>query len=113
MFMVIGYHAFSQHKDSLKVIDVFMAFIEKKLPLTSQESILMRPLVVHYFNDTKKNQRQNTDPLIREQQKVDIKIKYRDLFQPIIGTDRSNRFFVEEQLFRKRVRDELKQRRNQ
>lgn len=102
--------SYSQQKNAQKVHDVFMTYVADKLALTPQESNQMRPLVVHYFSDMRKILRENTDPLVREQQRIDLKIKYRAFFQPIIGQTRSNRFFVEEQLFRKKVRDELKQR---
>jgi len=70
----------------------------------------MRPLVIMYFNETRKIHKKTNDPLVREQQKIDLKIRYRNLFVPIIGAARSNRFFAEEQLFRKKVWEELKQR---
>ncbi|ODT35296.1 MAG: hypothetical protein BGN92_11490 [Sphingobacteriales bacterium 41-5] len=102
--------AFSQAEKTPKMHDIFLAFIQKKLALNPQESGRMRPLVIRYFNETRKIHQNFTDPLIREQQKIDLKIRYRNLFSPIIGKDRSNRFFAEEQLFRKRVREELRQR---
>lgn len=110
VFACICSTAFSQPQTGRKIVDVFLVFLEKKLPLTPQESSQMRPLVVNYFSDQKKIHHKNDDPLVREQQKVDLKIRYRNLFQPIIGTRRANRFFVEEQLFRKRIREELRQR---
>lgn len=109
-FLLIYFSGFSQEAPALKMHDVFLEFVQKKMNLSPQESSRMRPLVIKYFNETRKIHKGVSDPLAREQQKIDLKIRYRNRFIPVIGADRSNRFFTEEQLFRKRVREELKQR---
>ncbi|MFV0607409.1 MAG: hypothetical protein ACK5NK_16400 [Niabella sp.] len=104
-------NAFCQTGSNAKMQDVFLLYIHKKLELSNSETAQMRPLVAQYFANTRKLYKEFTDPLEREQQKINLKLQYRNLFTPIIGKEKANRFFIEEQLFRKRVREELKQRR--
>ena len=111
-FFSVSFSAFSQGAGSPKMQDIFLTFLQKKMALTPQESSQMRPLVARYLFETRKIHRDFDDPLVREQQKIALKIKYRNLFTPIIGNDRSNRFFIEEQIFKRRVREELRQRKN-
>ena len=68
----------------------------------------MRTLVIRHFNEARKILPENSDILLTEQQKIDLKIRYRKLFVPLTGVDRSNPFFTEEQLFRKRIREGIK-----
>jgi len=48
--------------------------------------------------------------LLREQERIELKINYRKRFIPIIGEARATRFFSEEQSFRRKIREELKKR---
>lgn len=106
-----SFTALCQGGPAVKMHDVFIEYIHDKLPLSSQETDRARPLIIRYLTETRKLHKEFTDPLIRDQQIIALKIRYRNLFMPIIGNDRSNRFFIEEQLFRKKVRDELRKRR--
>lgn len=110
--LLISAIALSQRNAPPKMHDIFLIYIEKKIPLSAQESDLIRPLVINYFAELRNIPKENTDMLLKEQRKIDLKIHYRELFIPIIGVQKANHFFIEEQIFRKKVREELKSRSN-
>ncbi|MBZ4190034.1 hypothetical protein [Niabella beijingensis] len=93
-----------------KVHEVFLDFLTEKISLTPAEKKQLRPLVIRYLNDAKNISKTNKDPLLREQERISLKIDYRKRFTPIIGEARATRFFAAEQLFRKKIREELKKR---
>lgn len=95
IFFLVFFPVSAQENAAPKMHDIFLEFISKKLLLNAQESRQMRPLVIRYFNETRKINRDGTDKLLREQQKIDLKIRYTNLFIPIIDIDRSNQFFTE------------------
>jgi hypothetical protein len=110
LFFGTLFMTFGQPNPTQKVHKVFLNYLKHKLPLTSQESIQMRPLVAKYFLELRNISKKNFDPLLKEQKRIELKIQYRNSFTPIIGQERANRFFVEEQVFRKKIREELKSR---
>jgi len=110
LFLGTFFMTFGQPNPTQKVHKLFLNYLEQKLPLTSQESIQMQPLVAKYFLELRNILKNNFDPLLREQKRIELKIQYRNSFTPIIGQERANRFFVEEQVFRKKIREELKSR---
>lgn len=98
-------------QDSTIVGDLFEKYVDNKLALTRQESMQMRPLVRKYIVQRKKITRLFPDPLEREKQIITLKLKYRDQFTPIIGQQRANAFFIHEQSFRRKIKEELRKRR--
>ena len=95
-----------------KVRDVFLDFLTEKMQLTPVEKKQMRPLIGNYFSETREINKTTDDQLLREQKRVNLKLKYRKAFAGIIGTNRATRFFTEEQIFRKKIREELRERKN-
>lgn len=93
-----------------KVVDAFLDFLTEKLHLIPQERKRMRPLIVSYFAETKRISATTSDPLQRDQDRASLKISYRKSFTPILGPERATQFFSEEQLFRKKIREVLKNR---
>lgn len=98
-------------KDSIKINNLFEKFITEKLSLTSEESIQMKPMVKKYFFQRKKIVQTYSDPLERESQMASLKIQFRNQLTPIVGVTRANSFFIQEQNFRHKVKEELKNRR--
>lgn len=111
-FILFSVIAAAQPKKGMKMNDVFFGYMQNKLELSVQEGDRMRPLVARYFNELKTIQLSSSDPLIREQKKIETKIAYREQFSQILGQERANRFFMEEQIFRKKIKEELKKRQN-
>ncbi len=70
----------------------------------------MRPLVKKYLDERKKIYGRFSDPLEREQEILNLKISSRKEMTPIVGLQKANAFFSSEQNFRRKVREELKQR---
>ncbi|MGJ7031858.1 hypothetical protein [Niabella hirudinis] len=93
-----------------RVHEVFLDYLTEKIDLTATEKKQLRPLVIRYFGEAKNIYKTNRDPLLREQERIQLKISYRKLFTPIIGEPRATRFFSEEQSFKKKIREELKKR---
>ncbi|MCF3109904.1 hypothetical protein LL912_14075 [Niabella sp. CC-SYL272] len=93
-----------------RVHDIFLDYLTEKISLTPAEKKQLRPIVIQYLTDSKKISKTQQDPLLREQERIALKINYRKRFMPIIGEPRSTRFFSEEQLFRKKIREELSKR---
>lgn len=93
-----------------KVHEVFLDYLTEKINLTPAEKKQLSPLVIRYLGDSKNISKNNKDPLLREQERIKLKINYRKRFIPIIGEPRATRFFMEEQSFRRKIREELKKR---
>lgn len=108
-FSIFG--ASAQVRRQQKMEDLFIMYIEKELSLTAQESVIIKPLIHNYLIEVKNINRKFEDPLLKEQQRVDLKMHLRSQIRPIIGENRSISFFVAEQNFRRRIRDELNRRR--
>lgn len=93
-----------------RIHDVFLDYLTEKINLTPAEKKQLHPLVIRYLGESKNISKTNRDPLLREQERIKLKISYRKRFVPIIGEPRATRFFTEEQSFRRKIREELKKR---
>ncbi|WP_346237957.1 hypothetical protein ABDK00_002650 [Niabella insulamsoli] len=100
----------AQQKKGPQINDVFFQYVVKTLPLTPAESKQMRPLVKNYLTERKKITANYKDPLEREQQILNLKKRSRQNMAAVIGMKKANSFFSSEQAFRRKVRDELKNR---
>ena len=109
-FSVSSLLSYGQQTKKEKVHEVFLKYITNRLSLNSQEASQMGVLVPLYFDEMRAIHKNNSDPLIREQKKIALKIKYRSQIVPILGAQKANQLFIEEQLFRKKIKEELKQR---
>lgn len=109
-FFFTGLIAYTQNIGGEKIHTIFLKYITAKLSFNGQEESQMQVLVPRYFNELRKIHKNTADPLIREQRKIAVKIKYRNQLIPLLGEKRANQVFTEERVFRKRVREELKQR---
>ena len=103
----------AQKTDSDNINNLFIEYLNKNLDLKPSEAVRMRPLIKKYLSERKNIVRNNKDPLERERQIIDLKIKYRKQFAPAIGDTKANSFFLHEQAFRRKVKEELRQRRKQ
>lgn len=101
---------FAQPRQSVKMEQLFIDYMVENLTLTPQELSQLRVLVPEYFNGLKKIHQNFKDPLIKDQQRATLKVDFRNTLTPVLGRQRAGRFFILEQQFRKKVKDELKQR---
>ncbi len=88
-------------------------YIHQRLAVTDEEAKKFDPLLEKYLDDLRKAHTDNPDPLVRQQKKAEVRLRYRDEFKPIIGEKRANRVFLEEQGFRRQIRIFLQNRREE
>lgn len=113
-FLTLSTAVFAQ--DSEKIQERMNEYIQKRLNLSKAEAERFTPVFMDYFKELRQtNQQYRGDRLVLQQKIVDLKLRYRDQFKPIMGEKRSNdvfnyeRDFVEEL---KRVRQDRIQSKN-
>ncbi|MGC4234528.1 MAG: hypothetical protein QM594_16220 [Niabella sp.] len=111
-FFSMCYSVHAQQKGPSKINDIFFQYVVQTLKLKPEEAEQMRPLVKEYLYKRREIGMAYSDPLEREQKILDLKISSRKQMAGIIGMQRANSFFASEQNFRRKVRDEIRQRNN-
>jgi hypothetical protein len=88
-----------------KIQERLKEYLQKRLGLTKSEADKFSPVYLRYFNELRKTHQESKDlPQIDRQQKIlEIRLRYRNEFKPILGEDRANKVFIAEQEFRKKV----------
>lgn len=101
--------SFAQNDDAgEKLRDKMVEYIQNKLGLTKAEAEKFQPVFLDYLKDLRTTKRQfKGDKLILQQKIVDLRIRYRDQFKPIIGEKRSNEVYKYEHEFIEKARKEL------
>jgi hypothetical protein len=75
-------------------------YIQKRLNLSKSEAERFSPVFLNYFKELRHtNQQYRGDRLVLQQKVVDLKLRYRDQFKPIMGEKRSNDVFNYERDF--------------
>lgn len=83
-----------------KLRDKMIEFIQDRLGLSKAEAQKFQPVFLDYLKDMRNTKQQfKGDKLILQQKIVDLRIRYRDQFKPIIGEKRSNAVFQHERDF--------------
>lgn len=104
-FTVISLHSSAQD-DGGKLQDKLTEYIQQKLGLSKTEADRFSPVFLDYFKDLRKtNQDFRSDRLVLQQKIVELRLRYRDQFKPIIGEKRSNDVFTYEREFIKGVKE--------
>ena len=113
-FLTLSTAVFAQ--DGERIQERMTEYIQKRLNLSKSEADQFAPVFLNYFKELRQtNQQYRGDRLVLQQKIVDLKLRYRDQFKPIMGEKRSNdvfnyeRDFVEEL---KRVRQDRIQSKN-
>ena len=96
----------ADQKDN-KIKALYVAYITQELQLTELEAQKFWPVHATYENEIKATNKQ-TDVLERQQSELNIKKKYQEKFVAIIGSGRTNTFYVKDAEFRKRMLERLK-----
>lgn len=94
--------SFAQDDDDMggKLRDKMIEYIQNKLSLSRAEAEKFQPMFLDYLKDMRNTKQQfRGDKLILQQKIVDLRIRYRDQFKPIIGEKRSNAVFQHEREF--------------
>lgn len=100
-----------------KLREKMVEFIQLKLGLGKAEAERFQPVFIDYFKELHRaNKDFKGDRLILQQKIVELRLRYRDQFKPIIGEKRSNDVFTYERDFIKTVqeiRDDRRQERQE
>ena len=98
--------SFAQDDEGGKVRQKMTEYIQQKLSLSRQEAERFGPIFLEYFKELRKtNQDFKGDRLVLQQKIVELRLKYRDQFKPVIGEKRSNEVFTYEREFIKEVKE--------
>src|SRR6476620_12009336 len=104
-FTVISFSSYAQD-DGGRLQDKMTEYIQQKLGLSKSEAEKFSPVFLDYFRDLRKtNQDYKGDRLVLQQKIVELRLRYRDQFKPIIGEKRSNDVFTYERDFIKGVKE--------
>ena len=101
-----------ENQDRGKLHERLNEYLQKRLGLTKSEAEKFSPVYLRYFNELRKThfETKNLPPIDRQQKIVEIRLRYRNEFKPILGEERANKVFVAEQEFRKKAQDLLENR---
>jgi hypothetical protein len=94
---VISISSFAQDSDGGKLRQKMTEYVQQKLGLSKTEAERFGPVFLDYFKELRKtNQDYKGDRLVLQQKIVELRLKYRDQFKPIVGEKRSNDVFTYE-----------------
>ena len=100
-------------KKEEKIKALYIAYISQQLSLTPTEAEKFWPAHTQYEADLRAINKGELNELDRQQAVLNVKKKYQNNFNKIIGNERSNNFYREDAEFRKKLVDRLKQMRQQ
>ena len=102
-FVFMGTASFAQDDEGgngEKIRQKMTEYIQKRLDLSKSEAERFQPVFMQYFNELRRtNQQYKSDRLILQQKIVDLRLRYRDQFKPIMGEKKSNDVFMHEKAF--------------
>lgn len=99
-------------KGQQKIEALYVAYITKTLNLNEEEAQKFWPVHAQ-FDAELKSVKLELPELDRQQQQLNIKKKYQDRFSKILGNDRTNDFFRKDGEFRKKLVEQLRNKRQQ
>ncbi len=89
-------------------------YVQVKLGLSRVEAEKFQPVFVNYFKELKNTNREFKGQGLELQQKiVEVRLRYREQFKPIVGEKRSNEVFEHEREFVQKVKMEINERRQE
>lgn len=105
-FLLLAVSSFAQPDRGAKIRERMEEYLQKRLSLSKDEAGRFGPVFLNYFNDLRQaNQQFRGDRLVLQQKIVDLRLRYREQFKPIMGEKKSNDIFTYEHDFV----DEVKQ----
>ncbi|HVF95855.1 MAG TPA: hypothetical protein VM871_00955 [Flavisolibacter sp.] len=106
--------SFAQNEQpgEVKVREKMIGYIQNKLGLNRVEAEKFQPLFVNYLKELRRTNKEFKGQNLEQQQKLlEVRMRYRDQFKPVIGEKRSNDVFDHEKEFIKTIRQEINIRR--
>ena len=98
-------------KQQEKIQALYVAYITQQLALTPDEAQKFWPVHTQFTNELK-SVNKDLPELPKQQAYLDIKKKYQDNFNRILGTNRCERFFRMDGEFKRKLLDRIKKQRN-
>jgi hypothetical protein len=95
-----------------KIEALYVAYITKELNLTAEDAQKFWPVHTQFTTELKSVKR-DLPELERQQAVLNVKKKYQDKFNSIIGTERTQRFFKIGDEFRRKLLERLRKQRQQ
>ncbi len=116
LLFLTSFSVFAQNDDDEgagKIQERLQEYLQKRLGLTKNEAEKFSPVYFRYFKEMRKTHLESKDlPAIDRQQKIlELRLRYRNEFKPILGEERANKVFIAEQEFRNKAKDLLQNRR--
>lgn len=105
----------AQQRDGERLEALKVAYLTKKLSLTSEEAQKFWPVYNDYMDELKKVRADSRggDELKREEKLLEVRKKYQTSFSKALSPERANQFFKAEKEFYSYVQKELQERRQQ
>jgi hypothetical protein len=92
---------------------LYVAYVSKQLQLTPEEAQKFWPIHSQYNAELKALNKSNLSEIEREQAVLNIKKKYVSNFNRVLGNERCNNFYRQDAAFRDRLKNRLKEIRQQ
>src|ERR1044071_4073791 len=88
-----------------RIRDKMREFIQKRLDLSKNEAERFTPVFLRYFKEWRTAIRENRgDRLMIQKRVAEVRLQYRPQFKEIIGEQRSNDVYIQQEVFIKEVR---------
>jgi hypothetical protein len=123
-FILVGFTSAAQSTDAEvedqlnpkkeeRIKALYVAYITRELNLTPDEAQKFWPVHAQYEAELKTINASTTDELVKQQSVLNVKKKYQANFNKLLGGDRCNNFYRQDAAFREKLRNRLKQMRQQ
>lgn len=93
-----------------KIKALYVAYVTQQLALTPDEAQKFWPLHTQFENDLR-GVNKNLPELTKQQARLDIKKKYQEGFNKVIGANRCERFYTMGDAFRRKLMDKVQKQR--
>jgi len=107
--------AFAQEGDDLtkqeKIRSLYVAYVTQQLQLTPDEAQKFWPVHTQFENELR-TVKPDLSELDKQQARLDIKKRYQDNFNKILGVNRSERFFRMDGEFKRKLIDRMQKQGN-
>jgi hypothetical protein len=100
-------------KKEERIKALYVAYITRQLDLTPDEAQKFWPVHAQYEAELKSINANTGDELTKQQSVLNVKKKYQANFNKLLGQERCNNFYRQDAAFREKLRNRLKQMRQQ
>lgn len=88
-----------------KIRDKMNEYIQKRLNISNDEAKKFTPVFLKYFQEWRQTIRENrADKLVLQQKIVDLRLRYRTQFREILGEQRGNQVYNQQERFIQELR---------